>query len=258
MSTLKEHQGAAGREFGKTENSYKDIPMFCDIRLHETCFKQVRDMPREASIIVLGSGSGAFDQRLVDAGFSKVTSVDFRPDFFRAKGTVFLERDLNEKFSDLGTFDCIVAIELIEHLENPAHFLRNAASCLVPDGKLIVTTPNIESGPSRLSFLIQNKLSFFTEDDLHGSGHITVLPKHIFAFHAGNAGLLIGKHLYNRNAWRARLYSNGRETISSLLDLHIVHAWITIIKTLLLVLLSPLTLLHRNNGNIHVYVLRKN
>jgi 2-polyprenyl-3-methyl-5-hydroxy-6-metoxy-1,4-benzoquinol methylase len=43
---------------------------------------------------------------------------------------------------DLGKqFDTIVAGEIIEHVENPAAFLRSAARHLKPDGSLIVTTP---------------------------------------------------------------------------------------------------------------------
>jgi cyclopropane fatty-acyl-phospholipid synthase-like methyltransferase len=258
MSTLKEFQGDAGREHSNTDNAYKGIPMFCDPLLHETCFAHMKGAPKDARILVLGSGGGAFDQRLIDHGFSEVTSLDFRPDFFRAHGTKFVERDLNQDFSDLGTFDVIVAIELIEHLENPAHFLRNAVACLASSGELIVTTPNIESGPSRASFLIQGKLSFFTEADMRGSGHITVLPQHIFAFHVGNAGLTIRTHAYNRSAWRARFSSNAREILSSLYGFRIAHAASVLAKTALLAFLSPLTVLSRSNGNIHVYVLRKN
>lgn len=44
---------------------------------------------------------------------------------------------------DLGrTFDTIVAGEVIEHLENPGQFIRNAARHLKPGGVLIISTPN--------------------------------------------------------------------------------------------------------------------
>ena len=44
---------------------------------------------------------------------------------------------------DLGRkFDCIVAGEIIEHLENPGLFLRNMRRHIKPEGKLIVSTPN--------------------------------------------------------------------------------------------------------------------
>ncbi len=254
---LKELQGNKGRERSGATNTYKGIPMFCDLFLHERSFTYVEKEAKNTRILVLGSGSGAFDQRLVDHGFTNVTSVDFRPDFFRAQGTTFLERDLNYNFSDIGTYDLIIAIELIEHLENPAHFLRNVSMCLAPSGKLIVTTPNIESGPSRASFFIQSTLSFFTQADLIGSGHITLLPQHIFLFHVHNAGLVVHKQDYNRNAWGARFSSNRNEIFSTLKTFSLLRALNVVLKTLLLILISPLTLLKRSNGNIHIYVLRK-
>lgn len=261
MNTLKDLQGHTGREQSMHDvNTYKGIPMFCDEGLHEACFKRIAHTPHDSRILILGSGSGAFDQRLVDAGFSQVTSLDFRPDFFRATGTNFIERDLNHDFSDLGTFDLIVAIELVEHMENPAHFLRNAAKCLDSKGTLLVTTPNIESGPSRAGFLMMGRITFFTETDLEGSGHISPLFQHIFAFHAHNADLTIVSHSYNRNAWVARFRSNTREILKNLgkFSLHgLFHAISVTFKSIILFLLWPLTGMNAHNGNVHIYELRK-
>jgi 2-polyprenyl-3-methyl-5-hydroxy-6-metoxy-1,4-benzoquinol methylase len=48
---------------------------------------------------------------------------------------------------DLGdTFDVIVAGELIEHIEDPAAFLRNMRKHLTSDGELVITTPNVFFG----------------------------------------------------------------------------------------------------------------
>ena len=42
-------------------------------------------------------------------------------------------------------YDVIFAVEVIEHLECPRRFIRHMASWLRPDGRLVVTTPNIAS-----------------------------------------------------------------------------------------------------------------
>lgn len=41
-----------------------------------------------------------------------------------------------------GPFDCVVAAELIEHLDDPGRFLDNVARHLAPGGRLLLTTPN--------------------------------------------------------------------------------------------------------------------
>jgi 2-polyprenyl-3-methyl-5-hydroxy-6-metoxy-1,4-benzoquinol methylase len=261
MNTLKKLQGDIGREqISSNKNTYNGIPMFCDEGLHESCFSHIKSLPKDVQILVLGSGSGSFDQRLIDNKFQNITSVDFRPDFFRASGSTFIEKDLNEDFSNLGIFDIVVAIELIEHLENPAHFMRNVAHCLKENGTAIITTPNIESGPSRASFFTMGCLTFFTKTDMDGSGHISPLLNHIFNFHAKNAGLKITTSTYNRSAWVARILSNTNEfirNIKSLSFVNLIKSFVIIIKTILLLILSLFTFLNSHTGNIHIYVLRK-
>lgn len=44
-----------------------------------------------------------------------------------------------------GKFDYILAGEIIEHLSNPGLFIEKAVELLAPNGKLILTTPNISS-----------------------------------------------------------------------------------------------------------------
>lgn len=47
-----------------------------------------------------------------------------------------------EHFSFSITFDCIFAGDLIEHLSNPGLFLECCKKHLLPEGRLIITTPN--------------------------------------------------------------------------------------------------------------------
>ena len=49
--------------------------------------------------------------------------------------------------SDLGRqFECVVAGDIIEHVDNPGMMIRNLARHLKPNGKLFLTTPNAHFG----------------------------------------------------------------------------------------------------------------
>lgn len=48
------------------------------------------------------------------------------------------------------SFDAVTAHHVIEHMHDPFGFLREVLRILKPDGKLVVTTPNIESWGHRL------------------------------------------------------------------------------------------------------------
>ncbi len=98
--------------------------------------------------------------------------------------------DLNSAWAKQlpGCFDALVALEVIEHLENPWHFTRQCAAALSPGGWLLISTPNIESSRSRIEFLLTGEFRFFRAKDFVECGHITSLTAQQIertAFHAG-------------------------------------------------------------------------
>lgn len=66
------------------------------------------------------------------------------------------------------TFDGLTSIEVIEHLENPYHFLRESARILKPGGILILSTPNPDHIFNKLSFFLRGRFYRF----LDGNDHI--------------------------------------------------------------------------------------
>lgn len=74
----------------------------------------------------------------------------------------FRQVDCNNDFSsNFQTYDVITCSEVIEHLENGRHFLRQLSKLLNPNGTLILTTPNTESLTSILSFIFKGYHSAF-------------------------------------------------------------------------------------------------
>src|SRR5215831_10872581 len=55
-----------------------------------------------------------------------------------------------EDYSPSRTFDVILMLNLIEHVDNPEELLRKAHSVLSPDGIVLIKTPNTDSLDARL------------------------------------------------------------------------------------------------------------
>lgn len=121
----------------------------------------------------LGSGPGAMAARLRSLGYD-VTAADRSASDFEA-GLPHVTIDFNQFdfASQLGlhTFLVVTAIEVIEHVESPIGFLRNIGRMLAPGGVAVVTTPNVDSLPARLKFLLAGKIR--TMDEFGEPTHIS-------------------------------------------------------------------------------------
>ena len=108
----------------------------------------------------LGAGSGALALRLREAGWD-VVAADMNPAGSQA-GVPFVRIDFNRQdfASELGSasFGLITSVEVIEHLENPIGFLRNIGRLLRPGGVAVLTTPNVDSTPARIKFLLRGTI----------------------------------------------------------------------------------------------------
>jgi 2-polyprenyl-3-methyl-5-hydroxy-6-metoxy-1,4-benzoquinol methylase len=170
-----------------------------------------KKFPKDARILVLGAGAGAFDERIIDLGYTDITAVEFRSEIYKARGKV-IERDLNQDFDDLseaGKFDCVVAIEIVEHLENHFHFIRNIEKIIKKDGMLYITTPNVESSLSRVKYFLTGYLDLFSAKDINVTGHINPIFKHIFLYHLENAtSFKLISIIKNRSVWEMGNYPN--------------------------------------------------
>jgi SAM-dependent methyltransferase len=100
--------------------------------------------------------------------------------------------DLNgDDLSELeGEYDLVVAMEIIEHLENPARFLRECARLIRTNGKILLSTPNIVDANSRLLFARQGTFYHFTPDSYEATGHMAILPPWLLEILIARAGLV--------------------------------------------------------------------
>lgn len=69
------------------------------------------------------------------------------------KSNIILKKaDLNDNFANGRKFDKVTALAVLEHVESPMHFIKQARLLLKKNGRLILTTPQ-KSGKPFLEFL---------------------------------------------------------------------------------------------------------
>lgn len=164
----------------EANGAYKGLPIFALPELHEVVGAKAGEyFPAQARVLELAAGSGAMTRRLLDQGF-KVEAADVVPENFRLHGEApFHALDLNQDFAGALTqrYPGLVALEIIEHLENPRHFLRQCALALEPGGVLVLSTPNIDTPRSVLRFITHGHFRQFGDEDYRVSGHITPISQ---------------------------------------------------------------------------------
>jgi len=102
----------------------------------------------------LAAGEGALSDWAREKGFH-VTALDVVTTEFRAEGIPLIQADLNKPFPlEDNSIDVVVALEVIEHLEDQFGFMREIARVLKPDGHAIVSTPNEHNLQNRLAYFL--------------------------------------------------------------------------------------------------------
>jgi 2-polyprenyl-6-hydroxyphenyl methylase/3-demethylubiquinone-9 3-methyltransferase len=95
----------------------------------------------------VGCGAGLLTEPLSRLG-AKVTGVDAAPEVIAVArehaAAQVLEIDYRVGAAEelKGQFDLVTSLEVIEHVADPAQFLKSLAARLAPDGLLILSTPN--------------------------------------------------------------------------------------------------------------------
>jgi SAM-dependent methyltransferase len=161
------------------------------------------DWPR-ARVADVGAGNGHFSQalgeRLRARGLEPaehLEACDVMPEEFRYAPVACrtIGPDGRLPFAD-DSFDAVVSIEVVEHVENQFEFLRELARIARPGATIVVTTPNTLNANSRLRTLLQGFPLLFDPlplgggDVRHLSGHIHPISPYFLAVAALRAGLI--------------------------------------------------------------------
>lgn len=226
-------------------SEYRGLKIHAIPSLHEQCMALIEGLrlPKTAKVLDLGAGEGAFSQRMLDAGLN-VNAAEQDAGRFRLSipcQNINLNHDFSDKWNE--KFDLIVAIEILEHLHDPRHFISNALQALSSNGFLLITSPNTESWLSRIRFLRDGHFLWFDETDYHSYGHLTP----IFSWQIRQICRELGAELVQ--------VSNTQD---SLLKKRLGETWLGKLtnKSFYLRALYPL-MKGRKDGEVNLYLIKK-
>ncbi|MBP7216186.1 MAG: class I SAM-dependent methyltransferase [Candidatus Omnitrophica bacterium] len=156
------------------ENAYSGDPSIYK------SLKQLVEGLSLGAVLDVGSGQGRLLNWLRKQGHTQLRSCDKHPEYLKVEGLCADYCDLDKEplpYPD-HSFDTVFCVEVVEHLENPRHCCREISRVLKDAGTVFLTTPNILSLRSRLSFLLRGYSSYFMKyPNGKDSPHITMLTR---------------------------------------------------------------------------------
>ncbi len=121
--------------------------------------KIFRQIPLESKVLEIGCGSGRLANLLTIKKRCEVYCVEKNPLMAgiarnKCKDMHVVDVENAELPFETGTFDCIILVNVLEHLKEPDSLLGNLRKYLKSDGYLIFSVPNIVNWYSRLSIFM--------------------------------------------------------------------------------------------------------
>jgi len=109
---------------------------------------------RNVRILDAGAGEGYLCKLLSERGY-QVEACDYVPENFMVADVPFHRADLSESIPlPDDSYDYVISIEVLEHLENHTQFIKELLRVTKPGGHVILTTPNVLSLTSRWHFFL--------------------------------------------------------------------------------------------------------
>ncbi|MDP3770375.1 MAG: methyltransferase domain-containing protein [Candidatus Sungbacteria bacterium] len=134
---------------------------------------------KSSNVLDVGCAGGIFLNQLQQDGYQHLSGSDIFD--YQAPGIKGVEVKMCDFCLEKlpwpdNYFDVITAWEVMEHLENPNFFIREAHRVLKPNGLFFVSMPNVFHMMSKLMFVRRGDFPRWTKTN----GHINVFSNNIF------------------------------------------------------------------------------
>lgn len=117
-------------------------------RRHLAVYEWIGARVAGRSVLDMACGEG-YGSEVLSRSASRVVGLDANPEAFEharrryQRQNLTFERGMVETFGDPGSFDAVVFLQTIEHVQDPAGVLRHFKSILTDGGVAYVSTPNL-------------------------------------------------------------------------------------------------------------------
>lgn len=110
---------------------------------HWWASRELENLSPQSTVLDVGAGSGVMGQALKERGFSELYAIEpsevareyVRPIYKRAESSLSSFKNLQ--------FDCVLMLDVLEHMAEPFDFLSELASLVKPGATILISVPNI-------------------------------------------------------------------------------------------------------------------
>ncbi|MDE2833561.1 MAG: class I SAM-dependent methyltransferase [Bacteroidota bacterium] len=164
--------------------------------------RQLRQLPSGARVLDAGTGFGQYAWYVArNTPDASVVAVDIKKDYLARARRCFeaagLDHIIATRYDDVtapdveGPFDCILAVDIMEHLEEDVVVMKHFARLLNNSGTVIISTPSDQGG----SDASESSEGFIGEHVRDGYGIEDLTSK------LATAGLRVERAVYSYGPW---------------------------------------------------------
>ena len=146
---------------------------------HWWAINHLSTIPTSAKVLDVGSGSGALGKVLKGRGVSDLSAVEIDAEAREHVKDIYKTVAPSIDSFRGEQFDVVLLLDVLEHMANPADFLKELLTLVAPGGLLLISVPNVAHWSIRLSLLFgcftyasrgildKTHLQFFTRNRFH-------------------------------------------------------------------------------------------